>query len=44
MADVFTEDQIEAIARALGDTECGLSNTEIDTFMQQSPERNLRHI
>jgi uncharacterized protein (TIGR02391 family) len=36
MADVFTEDQIEAIARALGDTECGLSNTEIDTFMQQS--------
>lgn len=36
MADFFTEDQIEAIAKALGDTVCGLTNTEIDTILQQS--------
>jgi len=36
MQDFFTEDQVEAIAKALGDTEHGLSNTEIDSLLQQS--------
>jgi uncharacterized protein (TIGR02391 family) len=36
MSDFFTESQIEAIAKALGDTESGLSNTEIDVLLQQS--------
>ncbi len=36
MSEIFSEDQIEAIAKALGDTDCGLSNTEIDTLLQQA--------
>ncbi|WCB45697.1 TIGR02391 family protein [Nitratidesulfovibrio vulgaris] len=36
MSDFFSEDQVEAIAKALGDTNLGLSNTEIDTLLQQS--------
>jgi uncharacterized protein (TIGR02391 family) len=36
VSEIFTEDQLEAIAKALGDTTIGLTNTEIDALMQQS--------
>ena len=36
MAEFFSEDQIEAIAKALDHTEIGLSNAEIDVLLQQS--------